>query len=38
VADVDFNLAMTDSNKIVEVQGSAERAPFAKKEMHFLRK
>ena len=36
VAEVDFNLAMTDSNKIVEIQGSAERGPFAKTEMVSL--
>ena len=29
-ADVDMNLVMTESGKIVEIQGTAEEAPFSK--------
>lgn len=32
-ADVDMNLVMTGSGRFVEVQGTAEHAPFGKKDM-----
>ncbi len=32
-ADVDMNLAMTESGKFVEVQGTAEQIPFARKAL-----
>jgi ribonuclease PH len=32
-ADVDMNFVMTGSGKFVEVQGTAESAPFTKKQM-----
>jgi ribonuclease PH len=35
-ADVDMNLAMTESGKFVEVQGTAEHMPFARKELDEL--
>lgn len=33
VAEVDMNLIMTDSGKIVEIQGTAEKIPFSKDEL-----
>ena len=33
LADVDLNLVMTGSGRYVEVQGTAERTPFEKKDM-----
>jgi len=35
-AEVDMNIVMTGSGKFVEVQGTAEQAPFAKKELDLL--
>lgn len=35
-AEVDMNLVMTGSGKIVEVQGTAEGAPFSKAELNKL--
>jgi ribonuclease PH len=35
-ADVDMNLAMTESGKFVEVQGTAEQIPFARKALDEL--
>lgn len=35
-AEVDLNLVMTESGKIVEVQGTAEKAPFSKKTLDDL--
>jgi ribonuclease PH len=35
-ADVDFNVVMTSSGKIVEVQGTAEEVPFTRAEMDRL--
>jgi ribonuclease PH len=35
-ADVDFNIAMTRSGRFVEVQGTAERAPFSRSEMEAM--
>ena len=32
-ADVDMNVVMTGKGRYVEVQGTAERTPFAKEEM-----
>ncbi len=32
-AEVDFNVVMTESGKFVEVQGTAEHRPFARKEL-----
>lgn len=32
-ADVDMNVIMTGSGKFIEIQGTAERVPFAKEEM-----
>lgn len=32
-AEVDFNVVMTGSGKFVEVQGTAEQAPFRKKDL-----
>lgn len=37
-ADVDFNVAMTDTGRYVEVQGSAEGAPFAPRDMQQMLK
>ncbi len=36
VADVDFNVVMTDSGEFVEVQGTAEAKPFSKETMDSL--
>lgn len=35
-AQVDFNVVMTDRNEFVEVQGTAEGAPFARRELDTL--
>jgi len=35
-ADVDMNVVMTDSDRFVEVQGTAEHAPFTRTEMERL--
>jgi ribonuclease PH len=35
-ADVDMNMVMTDSGKIVEIQGTGEEAPFDKDELDVL--
>lgn len=35
-ADVDFNLVMTAEGEFVEVQGTAEKAPFSRKRMDSL--
>lgn len=35
-ADVDFNVVMTQSNRFVEVQGTAEKAPFSAKQLSLL--
>jgi len=35
-ADVDMNIVMTDSGKFVEVQGTAEKAPFDHDQMNEL--
>jgi ribonuclease PH len=35
-ADVDFNVVMTQSGKIVEVQGTAEGEPFTREQMGQL--
>jgi ribonuclease PH len=33
MADVDMNLVMTGAGRYVEVQGTAERTPFHKKDL-----
>jgi ribonuclease PH len=35
-ADVDMNVVMTESGKFVEVQGTAELVPFARKTLDEL--
>ena len=35
-ADVDMNIVMTESGKLVEIQGTAEGEPFSKKELDSL--
>jgi len=35
-AEVDMNLVMTESGRLVEVQGTAENQPFSKKELDEL--
>ncbi len=35
-ADVDMNVVMTDSNKIVEIQGTAEGAPYSRQDVNDL--
>src|ERR1700724_1588379 len=35
-ADVDMNIVMTGSGKFIEVQGTAEHAPFTKKQMERM--
>jgi ribonuclease PH len=37
-ADVDMNVVMTDSGKYIEIQGTAESAPFSSEEMDKLLK
>ena len=36
VADVDFNVVMTGSGKFIEVQGTAESAPFTRSELDSM--
>ncbi|HYJ16967.1 MAG TPA: ribonuclease PH [Candidatus Limnocylindria bacterium] len=36
VADVDMNFVMTGSSKFIEVQGTAESAPFTRKQMERM--
>lgn len=35
-AEVDLNVVMTESMKLIEVQGTAEGAPFSKEELHKM--
>lgn len=35
-AEVDMNVVMTESGKLVEVQGTAERAPFSRAQLNTL--
>ena len=35
-ADVDMNVVMTGKGKFIEVQGTAEKVPFSKKQMESL--
>ncbi|MPN55339.1 Ribonuclease PH [bioreactor metagenome] len=35
-AEVDMNVVMTESGKLVEVQGTAERAPFSRTQLNRL--
>jgi ribonuclease PH len=35
-ADVDFNVVMTDADRFIEVQGTAEHRPFARDEMRAM--
>jgi ribonuclease PH len=35
-ADVDFNVVMTQSNRFVEVQGTAEKEPFTPQQLSTL--
>lgn len=35
-ADVDFNVVMTESGKFVELQGTAEQAPFSRDELNKM--
>jgi len=35
-ADVDMNLVMTGKGRLVEIQGTAESAPFSKRELDIL--
>jgi ribonuclease PH len=37
-ADVDFNAVMTASGKFVEIQGTAEKEPFSRKQLDELLK
>jgi ribonuclease PH len=37
-ADVDFNVVMTASGKFVEIQGTAEKEPFSRKQLEKLLK
>ncbi len=36
IADVDMNVAMTTSGRFVEIQGTAESAPFSRKELDAM--
>jgi ribonuclease PH len=36
VADVDFNVVMTGSGRLVEIQGTAEGTPFSRQELTAL--
>jgi ribonuclease PH len=36
VADVDFNVVMTGSGRLVEIQGTAEGTPFSRQELAAL--
>lgn len=35
-ADTDMNVVMTESGKFIEIQGTAEAAPFSKKELDIM--
>ena len=35
-ADVDMNVVMTESGKIIEIQGTAEENPFDRKQLNEL--
>jgi ribonuclease PH len=35
-ADTDMNVVMTDTGKLIEIQGTAEEAPFSFDEMHSM--
>jgi ribonuclease PH len=35
-ADVDFNVVMTGSGRLVEIQGTAEGMPFSRRELTAL--
>ena len=35
-AEVDMNVAMTDSGKFVEIQGTAEHAPFDQRQLSAM--
>ncbi|MFH1368074.1 MAG: ribonuclease PH [Elusimicrobiota bacterium] len=35
-ADVDMNLVMTDSGKIIEIQGTSEKVPFSRADLNAL--
>ena len=35
-AETDANFVLTDTNKIIEVQGSAEGAPFSRKQLNLM--
>ncbi|MBI2251633.1 MAG: ribonuclease PH, partial [Armatimonadetes bacterium] len=35
-ADVDSNLVMTQSGEIIEIQGTAEKKPFSKKQLNKM--
>jgi ribonuclease PH len=35
-ADTDMNVVMTDTGKLIEIQGTAEEAPFSFDEMHIM--
>jgi ribonuclease PH len=34
--DVDFNVVMTGSGRLIEVQGTAEHAPFTREDLNGL--
>lgn len=36
MADTDMNIVMTESGKIVEIQGTAEKEPFSREELNSL--
>ena len=36
IAEVDMNIVMTDDGRFIEVQGTAEHAPFDRKELDVL--
>ncbi len=36
IADVDMNIVMTDDGRLIEVQGTAEHAPFSKSDLDEL--
>ncbi len=35
-ADVDMNVVMTGGGKIIEIQGTAEKVPFSRKDLDGL--
>ena len=37
-AEVDLNVVMTEDHRFVEIQGTAEREPFADHELNLLKK